>query len=172
MMDVQMIAQRAQLSARKIRYILDQRILPGVRARQETHQAGQPRFYTKMEGFFIAFAALMLEGGVQRKTIIEALARLVDMPWPFLGEEAGPLTPLQKALSTSRTALEALYNIPGGQAEILIGDGVNLRFKVPKADTGWFEPRSLARLAGDYRPLVVIQLDLGSLKSRFHRTMI
>src|SRR2546423_342570 len=62
-MDVRTIARRARLPVRKIRYVLDQRILPGLRGRLQKYLAGRPRSFTDMEGYCVACAALLLEGG-------------------------------------------------------------------------------------------------------------
>jgi Opioid growth factor receptor (OGFr) conserved region len=60
--------------------------------------------------------------------------------------DVSPSTLLQRVLPQPRTALEAMYYAPGEGAQVLIGDGVNLRLKLRGADSGWIEPRSLARL--------------------------
>jgi hypothetical protein len=52
---------------------------------------------------------------------------------------------------------------------VLVGDAVNLRLRLRGADTGWLEPRSLARLDAAYRPWVTIQLDLEPLRAEFGR---
>jgi hypothetical protein len=165
--DVQTIARRARLPARKVRYVLDQRVLPGLRGRLQKHLAGRPRSFTDMEGYFVACAALLLEGGAQRKTVTEVLARLADMPWPLPGTAAPPQTLKQRVVARPPTALEAMYRAPGEPAEVLVGDGVNLRLRLRGADTGWVEPRSLARLDVAYRPSVTIRLDLAPLRAAF-----
>jgi hypothetical protein len=166
-MDVQMIARGARLHARKIRYIVDQRLLPGMRGRVQMNLAGRPRSFTELEGYFIACAALLFEGGARRNTIMAAFARLADMPWPLSTADVSPSTLLQRVLTQPRTALEALYYAPGEGAQVLIGDGVNLRLKLRGADSGWIEPRSLARLDDSYHPSVVVQLDLQLLQAAF-----
>jgi hypothetical protein len=166
-MDVQEIARRTGLPVRKVRYVLDQRVLPGMRGRPQTHLAGQPRSFTDREGFYIACAAVLLEGGVQRRTVVEVLARLPDLPWPLPGSGDAPQTLRQRAVGRPRSAVEALYLGGGGPALVLIGDAVNLRLQVGGVDTGWLEPRSLARLDEGYRPRVTIQLNLEPLQDAF-----
>jgi hypothetical protein len=168
-MNVQMIARLARLSARKIRYVLDQRLLPGTRGRSQKHLPGQPRSYTKMEGYFIACAATLLAGGVQRTTISTIFSSLADIPWPFPGLELPRPTLKQRVVPQPRTALEALYLLAGERAAIKVGDGINLCLRLRGADTGWFEPRSLALLDKAYRPAVVIVFDLHPLLSAFEK---
>jgi hypothetical protein len=167
MLDVQAIAQRVRLAPRKVRYVLDQRLLPGLRGRSQKNLAGQPRSFTAMEAFFIGGAALLLQGGAQRKTVTEVLARLADMPWPLPGGAAQANARQPRIGQRFKTAIEAVYYHAGQPALVLIGDGVNLRLRLGEEDTGWVEPRSLARLEGAYRPSVVIQLDLAPLQAAF-----
>jgi len=166
-MDVQTIAQRVRLPARKIRYVVDQRLLPGMRGRVQAHLAGQPRSFTDMEGYFLACAAVLLQGGVQRKTVIQIMARVVDMPWPLPGTKPAALKPRQRAVARPQTVAEAMYRAPGEPALLQVGDGGNLRLQLRGVDTGWVEPRTLGRLDPAYRPSVVIQLDLRPLQAAF-----
>jgi hypothetical protein len=166
-LDVQAIAQRVRLAPRKIRYVLDQRLLPGMRGRAQKHLAGQRRSFTTMEAFFIGCAAILLEGGAQRKTVTEVLARLADMPWPLPGCATQENPRKARIPPKFKTAIEAVYYHAGESALVLIGDGVNLRLRLGDKDTGWIEPRSLARLERAYRPAVVIELDLGTFRTMF-----
>ncbi len=166
-MDVQTIAERARLPVRKIRYVVDQRILPRMRRRVQKQLAGQPRDFTDMTGYHIACAACLLEAGVQRPVVVEMMARLADMPWPPAGRAEGRPSRTQRALPRPRTAIEALYHGPGADAAVLVGDGVNLRVRLRGIDTGWVEPRSGARLDESYRPVVVVYLNLAPLLEAF-----
>src|SRR4051812_35506665 len=97
-MDVQTISQRAGLPVRKIRYVLDQRILPGMRGRLQKQLAGRPRFFTDLEGYYIACAALWLEGGVKRKVVSDPLDRLGNAPWPPPGVASSPASLMERAV--------------------------------------------------------------------------
>jgi hypothetical protein len=169
-LDVQTIARWVRLSPRKVRYVLEQRLLPGLRGRSQKHLAGRPRSFTRMEAFFVSCAALFLEGGAQRKTVTEVLARLADMPWPVRGSPAEAAGSGWRTAPRFGTAVEAMYWLPEKPALLLIGDGINLRLQLGGEDTGWLEPRSLARLADAYRPIVTIQFDLAPLHAAFDPT--
>ncbi len=166
-MEVQKIAEIARLSVRKIRYVLDQRVLPGLRGKLQKHLRGRPRDFLESEGFVIACAGLLLEGGVRRKTVADLLSRLTDIPWSACASGAKQLTPRQQVISRPKTALEALYSGTHGPTELQIGDGVNLCLRSGDEVTGWFEPRTLAPLNDAYRPRVTIRLDLRQLREAF-----
>ena len=166
-MDIQEIVRRARLPSRLVRYTIDQRLLPGLRGRLQKHLAGQPRSFTPMEAYFIACAALLLEGGAKRQTVTKVLARLAAMPWPAALETGSP-TSRQRAVARPTTAVEAIYSWAcEPTATLCIGDGANLRIKLGRLDTGWIEPRAFAPLREDYQPRVLIELDLATLWAEF-----
>lgn len=166
-MDVQTIAERARLPARRIRYTVDQRILPGLRVRLQKHRPGQPRTFTVFEGYSVALAALVLVGGVQRQTVTMVMERLMTMPWSAGSPETSTPTAKQRAAAHARSWLEALYYWGCEPTALLIADAANLRVQVGAIDTGWTEPRSMARLNPDYRPRVVVTVDLGPVHAAF-----
>jgi hypothetical protein len=165
-LEIQEIARRVALPVRKLRYVIDQRILPGMRGRLQEERAGRPRAFTKVEGYFVGIAATLLDAGVQRGTITELLARLTDAAWPPPGADLPPPSGLQRAITQPKTVAEAMYLAPGKGASICLGDGGNLRFRLRGIDSGWVVPRRLNRLQ-DYRPRVVIELHLDSLYAAF-----
>jgi hypothetical protein len=164
-MDVQTIADCCQLMPRKIRYVIDQRILPGARGKLQTHLAGRPRSFTAFEGYAIALAAAMLEGGIRRQTVAEVLDRLVDLTWPIPGTADRILSPKERAVPRPKTAMEAIYWGDALPAELLIGDGVNLRLHLGQTQSNWIEPRTRALLAEHYEPRLLIRLELGRLRT-------
>jgi hypothetical protein len=165
-MDLQTIARLTRLPLRKVRYAVDQKLLPGMRGRRQDDQAGRPRSYTALEGYFIALAALLLEGGVRRQTIVVVMERLVNLAWPLPGCSGQPST-YQKVVGQPATAAEALYRWAVEPTRLWIGDGINLRLQLGPIDSGWFEPRQGIPLRADYQPQVLIQVDLKGLQEKF-----
>jgi len=155
-MDLQTIARRTQLPVRKIRYVLDHRLLPGLRVAGQPDAVGRARHVTDLEGFSIACAAVLLEAGVRKQAVEQLIDGLAAYP---VREIAGRRRPV--------TAIEAAFLSPTAQAEALLGDGTNYRFRVGKTDTGWIQPKTFARLAADYQPRAVIRLDLARLRQAF-----
>jgi hypothetical protein len=166
-MDIQAIATRARLPVRKVRYVLDQRLLPGLRGRLQKHRAGRPRAFSPLNAYCIACAALLLDAGVRRKTVIEVMEWLAITPWPIDPGRAGRRTATRRTVARPRPAIEALFSQAREPVEVLIGDGVNRCVRLGVTDTGWIEPRTLALLNAHYRPRVLIRLDLGQLRTAF-----
>lgn len=167
-MDVQLIATTARLPARLIRYVLDQKLLPGMRGKQQPHLAGRPRSFTKLEGYYIACAGILIQGGVRRQIVVEVIDHLVTLPW----SSGSPRRPGSSAPTRAARPLKVYEALSQGVAtplHVSIGDGVHLRIQIGKEDTGWLEPRTGARLAENYRPRVAITLDLEELRQAFRK---
>src|SRR4051812_31189277 len=132
-MDIDTIARCIRLPPRKVRYVLDQGILPGTRGRPQIDLRGKPRHFTKAEALFVACCALMLEGGIRRGTVQEVMDRLASLqPWT---DTAQQLSLRQRAVSRPRTASEALVAWSSEPTSLQVGDGVNLRIVSGPVDT-------------------------------------
>jgi len=165
-LDIDSIAKRVRLAPRKVRYVLDQRLLPGMRGRPQKNQVGQRRAFTVMEGFFIALAALLREAGVKRGTISDVLGHLAQMPWPIL-DVAWILSARQRLVARPDTGLAAVYVWACEPSRLQIGDGANLRLLLGKVDSGWLAPPSWAPLVVNYVPYVVVDINVGQLRTKF-----
>ena len=70
-MDMAELAARTGLPARKLRYVFDHRVLPGLHGTSAGH--GVPRTFTDYEGFGIALAARLLDAGLTRRVVATVL---------------------------------------------------------------------------------------------------
>ena len=151
-MDMAELAARTGLPVRKLRYVLDHRVLPGLRDTSAGH--GVPRAFTDYEGFGIALAARLLDAGFTRKVVAAAL----DAACRPTGSTRAPAdVPLYRA-----------YIVRAGSLQI--GDGRHLRVRAQKRpglgnalDTGWFPMAPSGRVADDYTPVVCVAVELGGL---------
>ena len=166
-MDIQMIASLVHLPVRKIRYVIDQRLLPGLRGKLQLDRRGCPRSYTDLEGYYIALAALLIDGGVSRRVVISVISRLADIAWPPTTLEGKPSSG-QRGSAKPRTAVEALASCESEPTVLLIGDGTNLRLRIGSVDTNWIEPRTGARLQESYQPWVTIDFNVRRLWRSFN----
>ena len=154
-MDLQEIAARARLPIRRVRYVLDHRVMPGLQARSG---AGRPRTLTALEGFWVAAAGLLLEGGAQRRLVADLLVWLRDTPWPLAG--GGPPRRGRPA-----SVIDALYPGPGGPAAVEVADGETLRVVTGGPADPWIAPGLGAPLGPGYAPRVTVRLDLAALRA-------
>lgn len=145
------LAARTELPVRKLRYVFDHRVLPGLTGASSGH--GVPRTFTDFEGFGIALAARLLDSGLTRKVVAGAL----DVGGRAIPSANTRQYPLLRAFQETVGTLD-------------IGDGRYLRVQVPTyrgigpaLDTGWLP------LAGGSLPrveptlMVRVTVDLGVL---------
>lgn len=99
-MDMAELARRTGLPVRKLRYVFDHGLVPGLAEASTGH--GIPRTFTEFEGFGVALAATLLDGGVTRKLTARCLdavcrpapcATVADVPlYRAFAAAAGELT--------------------------------------------------------------------------------
>lgn len=149
-MDTAELTIRTGVPIRKLRYVLDHRILPGLEGVASGH--GVPRTFTPFEGFAIALAARLLDAGVTRKLIAAALGTVCR---PTVSAET-----LDVPLFRAYTA---------GAGSIQIGDGLYVRLCAPRRpgvgnalDTGWLPIECSENVTGDYTPVVRVTVELGT----------
>lgn len=157
-MDMADLAARTGLLIRRLRYVLDHGILPGLRGVASGH--GVPRTFTPFEGFAIALAAQLLDAGVTRKLTVSALGAVCR---PIGSTRAPADVPLYRAYAAGAGAIE-------------IGDGIYLRLRAPRRpgvgnalDTGWLPIECSGQVAGDYTPVVCVTVELGGLAQAVQR---
>lgn len=157
-MDVQTISQRTGLPLRKIRYVLDHRLLPGMRIKTDENRHGHPRSFTPLEGFGIACATTLLVGGVKRDATIDFLDSLCTFSFPQ--------TEGSKQKADRRTFLEEVWTSPPDRsATVLLGDGLNVRFTLGDRDSQWLQPGTFAELRA-FHPKITVSLDLADIRGK------
>jgi hypothetical protein len=151
-MDMADLAARTGLPVRKLRYVFDHRVLPGLRDAPVGH--GVPRTFTEFEGFGIALAARLLGAGLARKVVAAVLNAACRPTGPT---RAPADAPLYRAYAACAGSLE-------------VEDGARLRVRAPKRpglgdvlDTGWLPLGSAWRTAGNDTPVVHVTVELGGL---------
>ena len=66
------IAKLTGINAERIRYVIDQKLLPGLRNECSVGR-GTPRIFTAVEAFAVACAAFMITAGLRRSTVAKCL---------------------------------------------------------------------------------------------------
>lgn len=151
-MDLNELASRTGLPVRKLRYVFDHRVVPGLAGCFSGH--GVPRTFTEFEGFGVALAARLLDAGLTRKVV---LAGLTAACRPGRSTDTRTDVPLLRA-----------YTVAAGRLEI--GDGRYLRVCAPgrpglgrALDTGWLPLVPSAPISGECVPVVVVSIELEGL---------
>ena len=80
-MDIRTLADRTHLAQRRIRDVLDRRLIPGEWQSAES-EIGQPRRFDDDVGLLVAIAAHLAEAGLKTTTVKEILAELPKVKLP------------------------------------------------------------------------------------------
>ena len=146
------LADASDLPVRRLRYVLDQGLLPG--GKFASRGRGAARKFLPLECFGILVAAAMIEAGLKRAPIRASLESLARVP-------AGAVTdgaPLQRAWA-------------GGPATFLeVGDGgrVRLSGRSGPGGRGAFDSGWLSQAGGGpdpaYEPRVSVRVDAGRIR--------
>lgn len=148
-MDMAELTRRTRLPVRRLRYVADHRVMPGLAGAKH----GVPRTFSDYEGFAIAVAASLLAAGLTRKAAAAALM--------------AACRPVNLYAPAAKPCLLQVYEAGGGRLDI--GDARHVRVLGPLApgglrvfDSGW-----LATSAGPagrrFSPVVLVSVDLNAL---------
>ena len=166
-MEIQEIAQRAGLAPRKVRYVLDQKLLPRVRGRKLRGLAGQPRAYNASESYFIATAAVLYDAGIKGQTIQGLFECLHDTTCPVTSFFRAEPSARQQKEGEPDSILQALFRWADKPSYLTIGDGHAVQIQLGKLISEWFDPRTCIPLVSDFHPRVRVQVRLNDLAGRF-----
>ena len=147
-MDLQTLHSRTGLSLRKLRYVVDHELVPGMKIVLAPGEAGRPRQFADDIGWAIACAAALLESGVQR-TIIPKFLEVLRSIEVESGNDRAPVIP-------------CLLRNPQ-PAEALLADGTHVKLTVYVNDFGWRTLDGKMSPAPKKKPRVTISIDLGQI---------
>jgi len=147
--DLQELHDRTGFSTRKLRYCVDHQLVRGLNIEIASGEAGRPRKFGEDVGFGIVCAARLQELGLPHETIRYFLGGLLQIEFPGRG---------RKKLALAAILEQRL------RATAHLGDGVNVRLTVDAVqpwDSGWFASGKPVKSPVDYKPTVVVSIDLG-----------
>ena len=156
-MSIPQIAEATGIDAERLRYVIDQKLLPG-QTDSSSSGRGTARQFSIFSAFGLACAALMISAGMRRSTVMKCMELLCSAN----GEFRPPISdiPLIKAFKKRSVAM------------LEIGDKVNIRmygsedYRKRKLDYAWRQVATGANLA-NYEPMVVIGINVGRLRKCF-----
>lgn len=156
-MELQELAGRTGLPVRKLRYVLDHDLVPGLKYKLASEEVGRPRQFSTDAAFGIACVGALLGGGMQRAAAASFMSAMLDFRYR-----------LKKGDIWQGSQILSRFLSHGTEGRARVGDGVHLELDLKISEerlhTGWREPRTGAALAEDYAPRVVVELDLGRLR--------
>ena len=167
MMEIQQIARQCRLAPRKVRYVLDQKLLPRFRGRKRCDLPGQPRAYSPFESYFIAAAALLYDAGIKRQTIHGLFQCLGDATCPVTKFFSAEPSARQREQGEPASILGAIYSWAEKSSYLTIGDGHAVQIRLGRLESTWFDPRTCLTLVQNFQPRVVVQFQLDDLAEQF-----
>ena len=153
---------RTAIPAERLRYVLDQKILPGTRDAPPRWSSGRgtARRFTGFEAFGIACAALLIGAGLRRQMVSKCMDLLVE---PVVsGSRDFEHVPLAMAFGQRSSAW------------LEIGDGSRIRlrgsedYRKRPLQWGWFEIGT-GQAQPAYDPLVSLGINTAKLRRCFER---
>lgn len=152
--DLTDIQNATGITVQRLRYVIDQRLLPGGSGPSWRRGRGSPRVFTRFEAFGVACAALLLKAGLQRRVIKDCLQMICSH---VVGRRDAASVPLYQACQERSTAY---LEIGDGNYVRLVGAEDYLR-KTPLL--GWVDTATKTPVEM-YEPLVAIRIDVARLR--------
>lgn len=87
-MDLKQLSKRTKITSRRLRYILDQKLVPTAEIKIAVSEVGQPRQFSDRVAFLIVCAARMIDLGLPPRIVQRFLGRLPDkIHYPPVGSD-------------------------------------------------------------------------------------
>ena len=97
-MDLAELAQRSKLDRRKLRYVLDHKLVPELHIEIKDEEHGRPRHFAPDVGFGIVCAARLQEAGLVHETIRRFLTALIEVRFDKTNPEPALASVLRRKL--------------------------------------------------------------------------
>lgn len=164
--DLRRIATLTGLPLRKLRYVVDHELLPGMKFQIAANETGRPRRFGPDVAFGIACIATLLEGGLQSAAAYRFFDAILHLSIPWGSR--------QEAWHGAEILSTFIDRGKSGQA--LLGDGRNVRLNLQmrdgQIDTDWHLTHKVdphrtthtSRRSDGYSPRTLVALDLGRLR--------
>ena len=156
-MDLQELHERTDIELRKLRYCLDHDLIPGLYIELTPREAGRPRKFAPDVGFGIVCAAKLLELGLPHEVIRKFLQGMLEIV-------------IQGTGAPKRALLAVLEQRVPAVAQLADGERVRIVSGDPMYDSGWTPPIRRAKRADEYKPVVMVTLDIGQIRDQVFGT--
>lgn len=154
-MDLQELSERTGITRRKLRYVLDHDLVPGLKVAIAEGEVGRPRKFHGDVGVGIVCAAHLLDMGLRHEQIRWFLEGITTLS---IGGKPALLCLFERHsdLASQGEPFES---------EAFLGDGINIRLTLKNLDydSKWRAPQNPAPLAATYVPKSQVVLNLGRI---------
>ena len=148
--DLKHVSDRLSLPIRRLRYVLDQDLVPYRDWLVVEDDVGHPRRFDEITAVYIACSALLLESGHKRDAIRD-LMKAIGKVQPK-GRNPLNVPILGQAVLSNRSAV------------VKVGDGKYVRWIVGKQDSGWVNPGPPPAKLKTYTPKIIVEVNLGEIR--------
>ena len=142
-------------------------MVPGLVGKKLSRIQGKPRTFTGIEGFFVALAGQLFEGGVRRQNLGSLFSNLHDLAIARSPLANQTLSLQQQVVTRPESVLSAIYDWAELPSYLFLGDGIAVQLNLGSIKSGWFEPRTGILLHQDYHPKVTICANMSDLVALF-----
>jgi hypothetical protein len=162
-MDVRELYRRTGITPRRLRYVLDHKLVPELPLETVQGRHGSPRRFSEEAGCAIVCAVLLLHFGLNHQAVKTFMRGILELE-----------VPLEKS---RKPALSHLLEHAQLRAYAELGDGRYVRILVRDGGetcrTPWHRPGDESPLGGSYRPAVKVVLNLTRIRDaiRGHRKL-
>ena len=148
-MDLAELSKRTRIERRKLRYVLDHKLVPQLHIEIKEGGWGSPRHFAEDVGFGIVCAAHLLNFGLRHETIRHFLVTLLEVK--LAGDKPPALTyVLQRPLP----------------AYADFDDGERVRLRVDDYNSGWIPPGKSRKPQPDSDPVTTLTLNIGWIRDQ------
>ena len=156
-LDLNELTSRTGIEPRRLRYVLDHKLVPRMRVESIKGKAGRPRTFTLVDAVCIVCAAHLLDLGLAHNTIRFFL---------------GSLLQINELANYSRYPLP--FSLLGGDlVAVELGDGKRIRFCGSHFSADSVRPRKRGNAADasdqNFRPTVIIRINMQRVWEQIHR---
>lgn len=152
--DLTDIQNSTGITVQRLRYVIDQGLLPGTASPAWRRGRGSPRKFTPYSAFGLATAALLLKAGLRRRVIKDCISIVCDYTESHRDIRSVPLFQAFQERST------ACLEVGDGRFVRLVGSNDYLRRPL---NFGWIDIATKAKIEM-YEPLVVVRIDVARLR--------
>ena len=157
-MDLRELAKKTNCSFRRLRYLVEHRIVPEPTVSFHGRGSVRPRVFSEATGVLIACGAILLDAGIKR----EIVQRVIEV------------LPMIAVKTVSRKQIALWEDLMADDVKVItvIADGRLIRLDTDYSidKTGWIDLTSLKQVKLAETPIVTLHIDIGQVRDQIVST--